>query len=318
MMPPAQDTTTGPTPSRPKRGAALRAEGVFRALAQTGTVPNSSSGNKTSPSEKSLDKKNNSKAPVSSAPCSALSAPPPASTQTADAAPTECRPGLAQKRSVPGRRHSSGGNHAPVSAAAAAAAVALAAAAAAAAAGKREQPACNRDVTLVDQANAKPATGLKKQNQRGVAARGKEETGGDMPLKRGVIASGRADNRMKPSTKAAGGAGVARLLERFSAFGTKVRVPSNATVEDAWKALDVVLANLLRTSCLTVDELVGHARLRRYSNARPERSECGKRSVGGGGSGSSGSTSSVSGGGVVAAVCKMLLAAMLFCVSPSK
>lgn len=81
---------------------------------------------------------------------------------------------------------------------------------------------------------------------------------------------GRVEPRMK-QRPVASGAGVARLLERFSLFGGKVRVPSNPTIRDVWKALDNVMVSFPNASCLTLDELVGYARLRRYAGSGRKR-----------------------------------------------
>lgn len=115
------------------------------------------------------------------------------------------------------------------------------------------------------------AKGTRKERaKRGGAGGGKEDsTKADGPLK------SRQDScQPKPRMKAKGvsnGASVSKLVESFSRFGKKVRVPANATIGDAWNVLDDVLSNLPKTSGLTVDELVGNAKLQRYTARRGER-----------------------------------------------
>eukprot|EP00903_Cladosiphon_okamuranus_P016039 g14809.t1 len=91
-------------------------------------------------------------------------------------------------------------------------------------------------------------------------------TTGDRPLKSagrgggggggGSSSSGlpRGQPGMKPRSTATS-ASVARVLGRLGEWGVKVRVPANPTVDDVWKAVDVVLRNLPDTSGLTVDSL---------------------------------------------------------------
>lgn len=105
---------------------------------------------------------------------------------------------------------------------------------------------------------------------RGAKVKGKVKTTGDTPLKSaGRSSSGgggaslpRGQPGMKPRP-AATSASVARVLGRLGEWGVKPRVPANPTVDDVWKAVDVVLRNLPDTSGLTVDALVGFARIRR-------------------------------------------------------
>lgn len=108
---------------------------------------------------------------------------------------------------------------------------------------------------------------------RGAKEKGKVKTTGDRPLKSagrnsggggGSSSSGqpRGQPGMKPRA-AATSASIARVLGRLGEWGVKVRTPANPTVDDVWKAVDVVLRNLPDTSGLTVDALVGFARLRR-------------------------------------------------------
>lgn len=109
---------------------------------------------------------------------------------------------------------------------------------------------------------------------RGAKEKGKVKTTGDRPLKSAGRNSGggggggqsgslpRGQPGMKPRP-AATSASVGRVLGRLGEWGVKVRVSANPTVDDVWKAVDVVLRNLPDTSGLTVDALVGFPRLRR-------------------------------------------------------
>lgn len=124
---------------------------------------------------------------------------------------------------------------------------------------------------------------LQGKPKRGNLKQGKA-CAGDRPLKSagrgGGGGSGRADPRVK--VKAAGSvASVARLMERLSGFGTKVRAPANATMFDVWQALDAVQANLPPTHRLTIDDLVGYASIRRFmtNSSAPGKSGfgCGQR-----------------------------------------
>lgn len=114
----------------------------------------------------------------------------------------------------------------------------------------------------------------KQQTKRKRGAKekkGKVKTTGDRPLKSAGRKSGgggssSGSGRGQPGTKpipAATSASLARVLGRLSEWGVKVRQPANPTVDDVWKAVDVVLRNLPDTSGLTVDALVGFARLQR-------------------------------------------------------
>ncbi|CAM9306142.1 unnamed protein product, partial [Ectocarpus sp. 8 AP-2014] len=64
-------------------------------------------------------------------------------------------------------------------------------------------------------------------------------------------------------------ASIAKVLDRLAGWGVKVRVPAHPTLEDVWRGTDTVLRNLPDTSVLTLDALVGHSRLRRYTKKMP-------------------------------------------------
>lgn len=113
------------------------------------------------------------------------------------------------------------------------------------------------------------AKGTRKERaKRGGAEGGKEGSNkADGPLKSSRRDSCQPKPRMKPKG-VSNGASVSKLMESFSRFGKKVRVPANATIGDAWNVLDDVLSNLPKTSGLTVDELAGNPKLRRYTRRR--------------------------------------------------
>lgn len=113
-------------------------------------------------------------------------------------------------------------------------------------------------------------TKRKSGGGRGAHEKGKVKTTGDRPLKSAGRSSGggggggggRGQPGMKPRP-AATSASLARVLGRLGEWGVKVRVPANPMSDDVWKAVDIVLSNLPDTSGLTVDALVGYARLQR-------------------------------------------------------
>lgn len=123
------------------------------------------------------------------------------------------------------------------------------------------------------------AKGTRKERaKRGGAEGGKEGSNkADGPLKSSRRDSCQPKPRMKPKG-VSNGASVSKLVESFSRFGKKVRVPANATIGDAWNVLDDVLSNLPKTSGLTVDELAGHPKLRRYTRRQRVEGEHGSGS----------------------------------------
>lgn len=226
-----------PPAGRTKRAAASKAEGFFRALASSGATaaPDESVVDSSSAAEGRKSSKGvGSSAENQSPDCTAGGGAPCDSPSTSD------RRGMGSsvERSGPSVEGGGGG-------------------------GRQGQQQTKR----------------KSGGGRGANEKGKvKTTTGDRPLKSAGRNTGggggggsssssslpRGQPGMKPRPTATSDS-VARVLGRLGEWGVKVRVPANPTVDDVWKAVDVVLRNLPDTCGLTVDALVGFARLRRSS-----------------------------------------------------
>ena len=141
------------------------------------------------------------------------------------------------------------------------------------------RPAASRPAGSSNPRNALAKKDKGKRGQQG------KPSAGDARLKsggrgRGRVGNGRADPRvrLKPGTNAAA---MARVLERLATYGVKVRVPANPSMPDIWAAVEAVQANLPETYKLTVDHLVGLARVRHIKTNKKGPSAsgfgCGRR-----------------------------------------
>lgn len=108
------------------------------------------------------------------------------------------------------------------------------------------------------------AKGTRKERAKRGGAEGSNKADGPLKSSRRDSSSCQPKPRMKPKG-VSNGASVIKLVDNFSSFGKKVRVPANATIDDAWNVLDDVLSSFPKTSGLTADELAGHAKLQRYT-----------------------------------------------------
>eukprot|EP00752_Nemacystus_decipiens_P008457 g7559.t1 len=232
-----------PSAGRTKRAAASKAEGFFRALAFSGA--SAAPGESVDDSEWKKSSKGSSADAPSPPPPSPPPPPPPpdctaGSRGTSDSPPSDRKgTGSSVERSGPSTEANGGGRQ-----------------------GQQQ-------------------TKRKSGGGRGANEKGKVKTTGDRPLKSagrnsgggggsssssGSSSSGSSHPRGQPGMKprpTATSASVVRVLGRLGEWGVKVPKPANPTVGDVWKAVDVVLRNLPDTSGLTVDALVGFARLRR-------------------------------------------------------
>eukprot|EP00904_Undaria_pinnatifida_P002674 jgi/Undpi1/12407/HiC_scaffold_5.g02079.m1 len=261
MMPPDPTDTTSSAVGRPKRDAAKKAEvHLRRALALSGAdaVPDNGSSSSGSNAPDACGKDMVlSKKPKSSLSCRDAPVAATATTAAAMAAAVEATEevsagdvsapstSIVKAPSIPQRRKRVASNDREGSA--------------------RPGAGASRGTGQIGKAKNSTKDRQQSKPKRGNLKQGKDYAV-DRPLKSagrgGGGGSGRADPRVKG--KAAGSvASVARLMERLSGFGTKVRVPSNATMFDVWKALDAVQANLPPTHRLTIDDLVGYASIRR-------------------------------------------------------
>lgn len=260
-MPPDPTDTTSSAVGRPKRDAAKKAEvHLRRALALSGAdaVPDNGSSSSGSNAPDACGKDMVlSKKPKSSLSCRDAPVAATATTAAAMAAAVEATEevsagdvsapstSIVKAPSIPQRRKRVASNDREGSA--------------------RPGAGASRGTGQIGKAKNSTKDRQQSKPKRGNLKQGKDYAV-DRPLKSagrgGGGGSGRADPRVKG--KAAGSvASVARLMERLSGFGTKVRVPSNATMFDVWKALDAVQANLPPTHRLTIDDLVGYASIRR-------------------------------------------------------
>lgn len=100
----------------------------------------------------------------------------------------------------------------------------------------------------------------KQERPKRGAKRGRER--GDRPIK-SSRAGPSEQSRVKPKPPQ-GGSGVFRLLESFAGDASpKFDVPANPTMADAWKVLDIVLADLPSTASLSFDTLIALSGKRR-------------------------------------------------------
>ena len=248
MVPPdsTEETTCAPSCGRPKRGAAVKAEGVFRALALTSKTPdgNSDSGKGSALRTSTVD----SGTRVSAAAATSFEATASKFAEAVAVISPEASETLLKQS---GRYMSSERNSFA-----------------------REEPFGVRESEAAignRRATARQVLIASKQKKTKGGKPGEQKRARDRKavsmMRRGVgpgATSGRSENRAKPDGKVTAAA-TAQVLQNLSGFGmVRVRTPANAETEDVWKGVEVVLQNLPKTSDLTVDELVGHARLRRF------------------------------------------------------
>lgn len=122
-----------------------------------------------------------------------------------------------------------------------------------------EREGCARPAGTSGASNTKNALAKQRGKQgKPSASDGRLKSGG---RGRGRGGNGRADARVKPKP-GTNAAAIAGILERLAAFGVKVRVSPNPNMTDVWAAVHAVQINLPQTYKLTVDDIVGMARVR--------------------------------------------------------
>lgn len=242
-----EETTCEPSCGRPKRGAAVRAEGVFKALALTGVVPEETSGIE-------LTTFVNDKAGVSAAEANTAEFETTASEVTAAAAVTS--PEVLESPLHQSVRHCEMRPHFSVGEDSVGAKQAATCSSRRA---KVKKPS-KLGLTTIDEKKSR----VGNQNEQKRA-----EVDATTPaMRRGAgarLASGRLESQSKTEGQASSAA-IDRVLQNLSSLRTgRMRTPPNpAGMEDVWKVVEDVLQNLPNTSELTVDDLVGHSTLRRF------------------------------------------------------
>lgn len=254
------DTASVPT-GRPKRLAASKAEGFLRNLALAGGVPGGSHD-----SSKIISNQGGSgggSAGAADAPGGSSSSPAAGSpdSSSSEIAGNGSSPGNAGGGAADGEASGSGSGGGSIA---------------------RQQPKRKRSNGLGNVGRVRD--GKKKGEVKTTTGGGRGGGSG-----RGGGGNGRGQPGLK-RRRAATSASIGKVLDRLNGWGAKVRNPANRSLEDIWRGVDVVLRNLPETGGLTVDTLVGHARLRRYVRENLGPAEAG----GGGGSGSGCSGKSVS------------------------
>lgn len=247
MVPPesTEETTCGPSCGRPKRGAAVRAEGVFRALALTGAVPEETSGSE-------LNTVVDDKAGVSGAEAATAEFEATASEVAAAIAVTSPKAWeLLFDQSV---THSASGPHFSGEDSVGAEQTVTCSSRRA-----RAKTPSKLGLTTIDEKKSRVGNQIEQK---------RAEVEATIPaMRRGAgarLASGRLESQSKPEGKA-NAAAIAQVLQNLSGLRMgRMRTPANPGMEDVWKGVDDVLQNLPNTSELTVDDLVGHSSLRRF------------------------------------------------------
>lgn len=116
-----------------------------------------------------------------------------------------------------------------------------------------------------------PSCGGRRKYERTKPGTKRGPERGDRPLKSSRVGP-TEQPRVKPKPPQ-GWCGIARLMDRFAGGGSpKFDVPTNPTMGDAWKVLDVVLADLPSTAPLKLDALVdiagGHSSTENVSDTK--------------------------------------------------